>query len=127
MTVRGDTPTRAAEAGSALLAGKLPQKARLVLARGDRNYHVTLSAASLDLEAIKIEAEAEEITDENLRAGDEQRAGWLFELCDLVDGLFAAFLELRLSADFDAEVLPGMRDWIVARVRARARGAAAGR
>jgi hypothetical protein len=127
VTVRGETPTRAAEAGSALLAGKLPQKARLVLARGERNFHVTLNATTFDLESVKVEAEAEEITDENLRAGDEQRAGWLFELCDLVDSLFSAFLELRLSDDFDGEVLPALRDWIVARTRARARGASAAR
>lgn len=123
VTVRGDTPTRASEAGSALLAGKLPQKARLVLARGEKSFNVTLHSATLDLESIKIEAEAEEITDENLRAGDEQRAGWLFELCDVVDGLFSAFLELRLGEDFDAEVVPALRDWIVTRSRGRARAA----
>lgn len=123
VTVRGETPTRAAEAGSALLAGKLPQKARLVIARGEKSFNVSLSGATLDLESIKIEAEAEEITDENLRAGDEQRAGWLFELCDVVDGLFATFLELRLSAEFERQTVPAMRDWIVARARGRTRAA----
>lgn len=121
--VRGDAPTRSTEAASALLAGRLPLRARLALARGEKTFEVTLSAAALDLEAVKVAAEAEEITDENLRAGDEQRAGWLFELCDLVDGLFAAFLALRVTPRFEEKVVPAMRDWIVARARPRARAA----
>lgn len=122
--VRGDAPTRATETGIALLAGRLPQKARLVLARGERSFEVTLSGAALDLESVKVNAETEEITDENLRAGDEQRAGWLFELCDLVDALFSAFLAERVTPAFDDKVVPAMRDWIVARARPRSRAAA---
>jgi len=123
VTLRGDAPTRAAEAGSALLAGRLPQKARLAIAREQRTFEVTLSAAAFDLESVKVSAEAEEITDDDLRAGDEQRAGWLFELGAIVDALFAAFLELRVTPDFDGEIVPALRDWIVSRARPRARAA----
>ncbi len=121
--VRGDAPTRSTEAASALLAGRMPQRARLALARGDMTFEVSLSGAALDLESMKVAAEAEEITDENLRAGDEQRAGWLFELCDLVDGLFAAFLRVRVAPAFEEKLVPSMRDWIVTRARPRARAA----
>ena len=123
VTLRGDAPTRAAEAGSALLAGRMPQKARLAIAREQRTFEVTLSAAAFNLESVKVSAEAEEITDDDLRAGDEQRAGWLFELGEIVDALFAAFLELRVTPDFDGEIVPALRDWIVSRARPRARAA----
>lgn len=125
VVLRGDLPTRSMEAASALLAGRMPQKARLVLARDEKSFEVTLAAETLDLEAVKVTAPAEEIGDENLRAADEQRAGWLFELLALLDGLFAAFLELRLARSFDSELLPAMRRWIVTRSRPRARAAAA--
>ncbi len=124
VTVRGDAPTRAAEAGSALLAGRLPARARLLISCGDRTFEVTLTAAALDLEAVKVNAEAEEIADENLRAGDEQRAAWLFELSALVDGLFGQFLALRVTPKFEETTVPAMRDWIVSRARARTRAAA---
>jgi len=125
VSVRGDAPTRAPEAASALLGGRLPLRARLVLARGTRSFETTLSADALDLEAVGVSADAEAISDENLRAGDEQRAGWLFELAAIVDALFADFLRRRLAAGFEAALLPAMRRWIVARSRPAARAARA--
>jgi hypothetical protein len=95
------------------------------MARGEKSFEVTLAGDTFDLDAVKVTAEAEEIHDDNLRAADEQRAGWLFELEQLLDALFATFLELRLARSFDAELLPSMRRWIVARSRARARAATA--
>jgi hypothetical protein len=98
--VRGDLPTRAMEAGSALLAGRMPLKARLVVAHGAKTFEVTLAGETFDLDGVKVAAETESIDDENLRAADEQRAGWLFELQALLDALFAKFLE-RASRSFE--------------------------
>jgi hypothetical protein len=123
--VRGDLPTRAGEAASALLAGRLPLKARLVVACGAKSFEVTLAGATFDLDGVKVTADAESIDDENLRAADEQRAGWLFELQALLDALFAKFLELRVARSFESTLLPDMRRWIVSRARARSRAAAA--
>jgi hypothetical protein len=125
VVLRGELPTRSMEAASSLLAGRMPLKARLILARDEKSFEVTLAAETFDLDAVKVTAPAEEIGDENLKAADEQRAGWLFELQEIVDGLFAAFLEQRLARSFDGELLPAMRRWIVTRSRARARAAAA--
>jgi len=123
--VRGDLPTRAGEAASALLAGRLPLKARLVVACGAKSFEVTLAGATFDLDGVKVTADAESIDDENLRAADEQRAGWLFELQALLDALFAKFLELRVARSFESTLLPDMRRWIVSRARSRTRAAAA--
>jgi hypothetical protein len=123
--VRGDLPTRAGEAASALLAGRLPLKARLVVACGAKSFEVTLAAATFDLDGVKVTADAESIDDENLRAADEQRAGWLFELQALLDALFAKFLELRVARSFESTLLPDLRRWIVSRARARTRAAVA--
>jgi len=121
--VRGDLPTRAMEAGSALLAGRMPLKARLVVAHGAKTFEVTLAGETFDLDGVKVAAETESIDDENLRAADEQRAGWLFELQALLDALFAKFLELRLAKSFDATLVPDVRRWIVSRSRPRSRAA----
>ncbi len=123
VSLRSDAPTLSPEAASALQGGKLPTRARLLLARGEKTFEVTLAADSLDLEGVKVSAESEAISDENLRAGDEQRAGWLFELCSLVDALFAGFLKLRLDRGFEQELLPSIRNWIASRGRPRARAA----
>src|SRR5262249_54568777 len=55
--VRGDAPTRAPEAGSALLSGRMPLKARLVLSLGEKSFDVTLTAETFDLESVKVTAE----------------------------------------------------------------------
>jgi hypothetical protein len=127
ITLRGDAPTRTNEAASALLAGRLPIAARVVVSREERSFDVTLAADTLDLANVKVTAESEDVADENLRAHDEQRARWLFELAAIVDGLFARFLELRLSRGFERDVVPAMRDWVVSRARPRSRTASAAR
>jgi hypothetical protein len=125
VSVRGDAPTRSPEAASALLSGRLPTRARLLIARGTITFEVTLAGDVLDLESVKVDAVSDAIRDENLRARDEQRANWLFDLAALVDALFAQFLAQRLARDFESTLLADMRRWITTRSRSRARAAVA--
>jgi hypothetical protein len=107
-SIRGGNPTLRPEAASALKAGLTLRKARLIAAKGDREWHFSLDGETLDLLSVKVPAlpegdDAEDPLAEKLAAGEELR--------DLVDQLFGQFLGLRLASDWDAIEVPRMKSW----------------
>jgi len=94
VTVRGDHPTRQPEAEAALRTGRVPVRARLLLARDEATFELTLDAATFDVGALKLTAESADAP----APGEEQsqeRAALMFELPAMVDALFALFLQRR--------------------------------
>lgn len=111
-TLRGGTPTTRPEAASALGKGLMLRKAKLTLARGEREWRFTLDGETLDCLSIKVPEppegeEPEEGADplaEKLALGEELRA--------IVDALYRSFLALRLTADWAKIELPRMGSWV---------------
>ena len=120
VTVRGETPTRLPEAGEALCSGRLPSSGRLLLAREDTTYEVTLDALTFDLRSVKVVCDEPEVADDP-HAADEERISRLFLLPALLDGLFARFLRVRSATDFATSELRVMQEWV--RRRHATRGA----
>lgn len=110
--IRGGTPTTRPEAATALGAGLLLKRAKLIVARGDREWLCSLDGDSLDLLSVKVPErpegeEPEEGADllaEKLALGEELR--------DMVDGLYRHFLGLRLGSDWKKIEVPRMADWV---------------
>ncbi len=114
-SLRGGTPTLRPEAANALGGGLVLRRARFVAARGDREWHFALDGDTLDLLGVKVpeppEGEEDDAVDalaEKLAAGEELRG--------IVDALYAQFLELRLSKDWDAIEVPRLADWVKAKL-----------
>lgn len=108
--VRGDSPTRLPEAAVALQTGRWPVTARLIVARGDDTFELTLNGDSFDLQSVKVLSDSVHDGQEP-REANEERVRLLMDLPRLVDGLYRAFLKRRTASTFLADELVRMRHW----------------
>lgn len=104
--LKGDQPTQTNEAAAALEMGRSLASAKIVAARGAREWTFTLSRDSLEITAAKLPApesdEPMELLAERLEAVDELR--------DLVEELFGVYLEARLG-DWEP-IEAAMKEWV---------------
>lgn len=137
VTLRNGTPTVRPEAASALGAGLVLKRAKLFLARGPREWQLTLDGETLDVGSVKVPqldedvVESEDATTEEaavegegkkkkskpkdgLTEEDELVAKLLAaeEARDVIEALYQRFLEMRLGKDWEKIELPRMRDWV---------------
>lgn len=115
-TLRGEAPTQLAEAAEALLGGKWPRKAGLMLSDGEHQWELTLQADQFSVNSAALPP-LEDV--DSPRQLIESRLELTTLLAEVIDGLFAAFLAERLSNAWPAQ-RDAMRDWIVKRRRRRA-------
>jgi hypothetical protein len=108
-TLASDGPTRLPEARRAAQAGKLPRKMGLTLVRHDQQYELTLHAETLAVGSCKLPDLPEDVTD--ARAKLDERAAQVRELAETLDLLYARFLSVRLTADWNGE-LARVRRWL---------------
>ncbi len=103
------------EARASLALGKRPEQARLKIGSEEREYSFTLTAATLEFRSMKLPATAGEDGGGNEREGLEgqilERVALLEEGIDLVNDLFRAFIQLRISDRWNDELLR-LRRWI---------------
>ena len=103
-----DGPTQLPESRRAIQSGKLPRKVGLIVSRQGEQYEFTLQAETFNISAAKLPKIEE---DGHGRAGEEERVEQLRHLSDTVDLLFVAFLESRLSTDWESEC-GNIRAWL---------------
>lgn len=102
-------PARLPEARRAAQAGKLPRKAGLTVVRHDRQYEFRLHAETFGVAGAKLPAPDDDV--QGVQARAEDRFARLRDLCETLDGLYAAFLARRLGPDWPAE-LASVRRWL---------------
>lgn len=106
--------TELLEARSGLAHGKKPEQARLQLVRGEYEFHVTLSAATMEFRNVKLPktvAGADEGGDPEAVEGRVlERIGLIEALSRLVDDLFRFYLDVRLGPTWPGE-LQRLRVW----------------
>ncbi len=114
LTVAGEGDVRA-EMGAGLRRGKLLDRARLVVVRGERRWELTLDGGMLSYEGIRCPPLGER-EQGDARAGFENdlflRLADVEEALAVLDGLFAEFCTLRGSAAWRARVLPALHAWV---------------
>jgi len=107
--------TELKEAKAGLLMGKKPEQARIRLARGEHEFGVTLTAATLEFRNVRLPktvAAGEEEEGPEAREGQIlERIGLFEELSSLVNDLFRMFIQVRASAQWPAE-LEKVRRWV---------------
>jgi len=106
------TELREARAGLAL--GKKPEQARIRLARGDFEYSVTLTAATMEFRSVKLPktAGADDGDDPDSLEGQILERISLFEdVSSLVNELFAMFINIRASGKWQEELIK-LRRWV---------------
>ncbi len=107
------TELREARAGLAL--GKKPEQARIMLARGDYEFHVTLAASIFEFRNVKLPktvASSDEADNPEAVEGRILERVALFEdLTHLITDLFSMFLQKRSGDDWPGE-LAKIQTWI---------------
>ncbi len=100
------------EAAAALAAGKKITQARFGMSRGENTWVFVIDGATFDMKSMKIpavHAEAEEDDDE---ATMLVRMGHIYDCVDTIDRLFAEFTALRVSDEWDSQLVASMALWV---------------
>lgn len=117
LTVVGQGDTRP-EIGAGLQRGKLLDRARLTMSRGERRWELTLDGGLLTYDSLRCPT----LGDSDTGAQADPRASFendlflrLADMEDVVgvlDRLFADFCRLRGSSAWPQRVLPALRAWV---------------
>ena len=117
LTVVGEGDARP-EIGAGLRRGKLLDRARLAILRGDRRWELTLDAGLLTYDALKCPP----LGDRDTGAQDDPRAAFendlFLRLADaeqavaVLDRLLAEFCTIRGSSTWSRTTLPVLRTWV---------------
>lgn len=120
------------ELGAGLRRGKLLDKARISITRGERRWELTLDGGMLTYDSLR----CPKLGDRDPGLADDRRAAFendlFLRLADIedavgvIDWLFAAFCKVRASAEWDDEALPSLQAWVAELGRTRALAAGAG-
>ncbi len=117
-TITHESPVTLPEAHQAVLSGKLPRKAGLILSRLGEQYDFVLQAEMVSLNGAKIE------NDEGGGRGPlENRIQSIRHFSETIHLLFGAFFERRLGKSWSRE-LEQIRNWLQAERQIEQRGAA---
>lgn len=117
LTLTGPGDVRA-EMGAGLRRGKLLDRARLVVRRGERHWELTLDGGLLVYEALRCPAlgAAKDEGPDDPRAALENdlflRLADVEEAVGVVDVLFADFCRLRGASAWATDILPALRAWV---------------
>lgn len=107
--------TELKEARAGLMMGKKPEQARIRIARGDYEFNVTMTAATLEFRNIRLPktvASADEGDDpESIEGRILDRISLFEELSTLMNDLFRMFISLRASDEWPEE-LQKVRQWV---------------
>ena len=93
---------------NAIDQGLLVHTARLRLQHGEHAYEVTLDAEHLDFRAAQIPKALSEDDDDKIT----ERLFLCERLAGIVDALWAAFVEVRRTAEWKKKVVPGIKAWV---------------
>ncbi|MHB8811497.1 MAG: hypothetical protein ACYC9M_16035 [Desulfobulbaceae bacterium] len=107
--------TELKEARAGLMQGKKPEQARLRLTRGEYEFGVTLTAATMEFRNVRLPksvAAGDEGDEPEAREGQLlERIGLFEELSSLVNDLFRMYIQVRASDKWPTE-LEKVRQWV---------------
>lgn len=103
------------EARTGLKMGKKLEQARILLARGDYEWNLTLKGSTFDFKSVKTPktmATAEEAGDSAAVEGRIlEKVGFYEEALHLIDEMFRMFLKLRVSEEWQTELV-AVQEWV---------------
>ena len=107
--------TELKEARAGLLMGKKPEQARIRLARGEYEFNVTLTAATMEFRNVRLPktvAGSDEGDDpESIEGRILERVSLFEQLSELINELFRMYIEVRASDRWQDE-LARIQKWV---------------
>ncbi|MBW2623877.1 MAG: hypothetical protein JRD68_13300 [Deltaproteobacteria bacterium] len=103
-----------AEARTAVRRGKKISKARLRVTLNGQEYRLTINAETLEITGLRLPRTLDmaEEEDDGLAGRFLDRVALINEITELVNGLFAHYLEIRLTERWPERELPEIRRWL---------------
>jgi hypothetical protein len=118
VTLKTGDVGKSAEAASALGGKKQTAEARFGMIREDREYRFLVKAETFDLCGLKAPKASVEGDDADAwKAAALVRANGLAEVAQVLDCLYAEYLELRLSGAWERATHPEMQRWAEAKAQ----------
>ncbi|MDG2308766.1 MAG: hypothetical protein P8R42_29650 [Candidatus Binatia bacterium] len=120
------------ELGAGLRRGKLLDRARLSITRGERRWELTLDGGLLTYDSLRCPplGDRDPGLQEDRRAAFENdlflRLADVEDTVGVIDWLFAAFCRTRSTSTWTDDALPTLRTWVAELGRTRADAASAG-
>lgn len=119
VTLKTGDVGKSPEAASALAGKKQVAEARFGLIREDREYFFLIKAETFDLCGLKApKAMTAAENEDGWAAAALVRTGGVREVAEVMDGLYAEYLGLRLSGAWERETYPDLQRWAAAKVQA---------
>ena len=107
-TLKGGAPAYSPEAKVALQHGKRVSRAKLRVVKDGREWTFTFKAEGMDYTSVKIPSVLSRREEEKFY----ERMYLVEELEDIMDRLYAEFLDLRLDDVWQEEMVPAMKEWV---------------
>lgn len=106
------------ELGAGLRRGKLLDRARLTITRGERSWELTLDGGLLTYDSLRCPKLGPREPSDDPRASFENdlflRLADIEEAVGVLDRMFAEFCTTRVGSPWESETLPELRAWIAA-------------
>lgn len=109
-SLRKGLPTRSAEARAGLRGGRRLRRARLLVARGEDEWMVTLDGPTMGLSGIKIPPDSGDAASAGERS--EARIEAFLEIHDVVFAVYAEFLRDRLRPEYLSSTAEQQATWM---------------
>jgi hypothetical protein len=100
------------EAAAALAAGKKITQARFGMSRGENTWVFVIDGATFDMKSMKIPAVHDEAEEDDGEATMLVRMGHIYDCVDTIDRLFAEFTALRVSDEWNSQLVASMALWV---------------
>lgn len=106
---RGGTPSASQEAGTALLTGKKVGRTFMTLARGTREWNVTLDDG---FDVLALEIPKADIVAEDPQERFQEAMGLVEEAQRILDELYGRFVQARIAPAWEERESPRLKAWI---------------
>ena len=113
VTIKGDD-AGLEEGRLALRKGAGVTEMNIVCRRGEQEWQVTLKGESLHMTSLRCPPAGPVETKADLEGAVLEKVYLCDKLIQVVDRLFAAFMQERLSEDWQRRVVPKMKQWVLA-------------
>lgn len=100
------------EARTALQQGKMVDEIQVGLKAGDNDYLVTLDSALYAFKGLKVPKQLAGADEEDPDGRFLEKMFFLEEATAILNALYRKFLEARLSAEWESDLLPQLKEWI---------------
>ena len=113
VTIKGDEANMD-EGLLALRKGAMVAEVNLIYRSADHEWRFNLKGESLNFSSLRVPATGKVETQKDIEGAVIDRIYLIEKAVNLINGLFARFIKIRVSNDWSTKTVPAIRRWITA-------------